>query len=1127
MAVEDINKRVRAMSEKQVEKGQEMQEVQKSQSELLNINNERRNNLNTARVESAMEAENNQNLAQAATLMAAGVGGGMAVSQQVQGFNPQTQALLSKYGVGKPQQNTVTSRNSQVTPQKVTINNTTTTNTTNNVQVSQPNIPVSQPQIALKQPINQGESKIKAWLNGVFARQNERAALREKEYQKRESTLTRSANKMMRRMEEVGKTFAERLDPRRIGNVFGDQIKTLMFLFGFGMLSKNWDKVLGFVSKAEEFYNWVRGDESKSFFSGLENKVINFLGGDPNDPKQKKEGILGALRELFIGKDGSFLSLLEKKFEMWTKERADAIKMIKFPSLDLGDISGSIKALGIYIGDMLSCLMSGTEGARKSITHEIEHEGRVKSFNNDADWVNKDVARFDEGAKHISDTSLGAATIVQGSKKQNFLDYRDVDSEGKLINNTDATVKQASSISSMINDTVTDTVHTSGVITGLKQLEDSAKKHGNVTVDSDLIWSLHDLGINIGDIPKAEYKFIKVPKTEEDFAAEEAGGFTKGFIKAYGERHAIEYAKKSLGLDDSLAVDFVDAIKTGDIVQNPTWQGLMGGLKEKFNRATADNYTLKMVPWSEGGDGVGAETIYSEKKRGWEKAKSGVNPDKFNKDEAGKKFTFYQLSPEHFEKIKFELHKKLGLPDEESFEFSAANRNSVSKLEDLLREVKVKKMQSAAGREDYGSSEYLRLKNITSAKLTSDVDLEKLNRLDKIDQDTEKRQKEWNETYELSRVKKVKNNTVELANDIYNQGKKAIRSFIGSFTPTRKLLSDSKELSKAELESRITKSINKLVKKFDLTPEQASGIVGNWMQESGMKTTAFNPEGGGEGAVGLAQWRGARIRKFEGKAKNGEGNNYTGPGAGTSLYDATFDQQLDYAIWELENSHKSAIKKLKEASDSTEAADIGLGYYEFSAGLNKALEQLGNHAMLENRRNYAYTALQVYNESSEAKNNTIPDEVPGTNESEVLLANAKSSTPNPTISTIPTKSKVIIGKDGYEYSVAPDYEESIIEPTYSTPITSAKPVYADTNFNNSPEKVTPKVTTKTSDTDLLATVDNISETLGQQTVAIQNLAIGVTALADVAVNTGNTTINNKRVGISYSFYFIISTGLYR
>lgn len=1089
MAVEDINKRVRAMSEKQVEKGQEMQEVQKSQSELLNINNERRNNLNTARVESAMEAENNQNLAQAATLMAAGVGGGMAVSQQVQGFNPQTQALLSKYGVGKPQQNTVTSRNSQVTPQKVTINNTTTTNTTNNVQVSQPNIPISQPQIALKQQANQGESKIKAWLSGVFARQNERAALREKEYQKRESTLTRSANKMMRRMEEVGKTFAERLDPRRIGNVFGDQIKTLMFLFGFGMLSKNWDKVLGFVSKAEEFYNWVRGDESKSFFSGLENKVINFLGGDPNDPKQKKEGILGALRELFIGKDGSFLSLLEKKFEMWTKERADAIKTIKFPSLDLGDISGSIKALGIYIGDMLSCLMSGTEGARKSITHEIEHEGRVKSFNNDADWVNKDVARFDEGAKHISDTSLGAATIVQGSKKQNFLDYRDVDSEGKLINNTDATVKQASSISSMINDTVTDTVHTSGVITGLKQLEDSAKKHGNVTVDSDLIWSLHDLGINIGDIPKAEYKFIKVPKTEEDFVAEEAGGFTKGFIKAYGERHAIEYAKKSLGLDDSLAVDFVDAIKTGDIIQNPTWQGLMGGLKEKFNRAIADNYTLKMVPWSEGGEGVGAETIYSEAKRGWEKAKSGVNPDKFNKDEAGKKFTFYQLSPEHFEKIKFELHKKLELPDEETFEFSAANRNSVSKLEDLLREVKVKKMQSAAGREDYGSSEYLRLKNITSDKLTSDVDLEKLNRLDKIDQDTEKRQKEWDETYELSRVKKVKDNTVELAKDAKDFVVEEYKNLKTKIIPqtSAKSMNPSGDQKKFVIE--MLPAYQKVLVEKGFNSKFAPLLIAQDALESGW----------GKSTSGDYNFGGIKVpKKDQGKGLGRQCSTteyYNG--IKTSIVDEfrNFSSPEDYANYHVDLLSRDRYKTFNVDTIPEAIWRIKAGGYatdpNYVDSLSKVVASVDN----------VIANLDIEN------HDTLPDEVPTTNESEVLLADAKSSTPDSTIPTIPTESKVIIGKDGYEYSVAPDYEESIIEPTYSTPITSAKPIYADNNFNSSPEKVTPKVTTKTSDTDLLATVNNISETLDQQTVALQNLAIGVTALADVAVNTRGTTIN--------------------
>ena len=45
------------------------------------------------------------------------------------------------------------------------------------------------------------------------------------------------------------------------------------------------------------------------------------------------------------------------------------------------------------------------------------------------------------------------------------------------------------------------------------------------------------------------------------------------------------------------------------------------------------------------------------------------------------------------------------------------------------------------------------------------------------------------------------------------------------------------------------------------TPQQASGIVGNLMAESGssLDPTAFNPAGGGNGAVGIAQWRADRL----------------------------------------------------------------------------------------------------------------------------------------------------------------------------------------------------------------------------------------------------------------------------
>lgn len=1109
MAVEDINKRVRAMSEKQVEKGQEMQEVQKSQSELLNINNERRNNLNTARVESAMEAENNQNLAQAATLMAAGVGGGMAVSQQVQGFNPQTQALLSKYGVGKPQQNTVTSRNSQVTPQKVTINNTTTTNTTNNVQVSQPNIPISQPQIALKQPINQGEGKIKAWLNGVFARQNERAALREKEYQKRESTLTRSANKMMRRMEEVGKTFAERLDPRRIGNVFGDQIKTLMFLFGFGMLSKNWDKVLGFVSKAEEFYNWVKGDKD-GFFDGLSNRLVKFIGGkDGETLPQAFGGLFDNLKSRITDAFKNLGDDISDKFKMFMETRAEAVKAIEFPEIDVTNLGGSIKALGQYLGDVLAALVGGTDGVKQSIGHKIDNVGLVGSLKErkGGESITKEYSggKYDE----VDDTSYGDAVLVKGDKNgktyQGLLSSA-ITNEGELKNTASATISQARAIDSTFADSKDGIINTAQAASGLSRLNKAAQENGSVVVDPSFITTklsenqIRDL-IASKDIKKVKYKLIRTEKTEEDLPANfkqkvlEEGlktwgtnkaGESIGGVAGYGVRAGIGLKRVADG-DDVLGglVSMVPGV--GDNLAYI--DDILDGIGSQVARWAADKYKLELVPLE---DPRRAAVRLGE--------------------DTPESFDFYEITPKALKEV------GKAITGDENAVIDTGDQAFVQSIQNKLEE-NAKKYDGKRNNPNLPAN--FRAYDIdVNAEFRELSDLEKRQKAieTKYEQLKEERWDEYEEKYKNDRWSKTVENTkevgkkvVDIGLDIYEKGKNAVTNFIGGYKPKYVPISDS------EIKHRMVTAIDKLVKELGITPEQASGIVGNWMQESSLNTTSFNGEGGGEGAVGLAQWRGARIRKFEGRAKEGEGENYTGPGAGNKLGDATFDQQLDYAIWELKNSHKTAVSKLKQlAVDPTTAADIGLGYYEFSAGVDKALEQLGDHARLDKRRDYAWTAYQLYNESN---SEVLPDQVTSQNPDAPLLAENVSSENNSSIggTTVSSNSTdtvpyFLAKVDDQEISVSnpKDYQINwgINTERPSVSIAQATPVW-NTNFNNSPEKVTPKVTTKTSDTDLLATVDNISETLGQQTVAIQNLAIGVTALADVAVNTGNTTINNN------------------
>lgn len=99
------------------------------------------------------------------------------------------------------------------------------------------------------------------------------------------------------------------------------------------------------------------------------------------------------------------------------------------------------------------------------------------------------------------------------------------------------------------------------------------------------------------------------------------------------------------------------------------------------------------------------------------------------------------------------------------------------------------------------------------------------------------------------------------------------------------------------------------------TQAQAAGIVGNLMAESNLQTDAFNSAGGNLGARGVAQWRGVRQTNFQNVI-------------GTPLANASFEQQLEYVNWELNNTHKSAGNKLRSATTAADAAKIVQWDYE-------------------------------------------------------------------------------------------------------------------------------------------------------------------------------------------------------
>lgn len=107
-----------------------------------------------------------------------------------------------------------------------------------------------------------------------------------------------------------------------------------------------------------------------------------------------------------------------------------------------------------------------------------------------------------------------------------------------------------------------------------------------------------------------------------------------------------------------------------------------------------------------------------------------------------------------------------------------------------------------------------------------------------------------------------------------------------------------------------------LQEKYNLTPEQAAGVVGNLMQESSLSTAARNPGDGSDGSdsIGIAQWNGGRARNLHAFAKANERNV------------GDLDTQLDFMMHEFKTAETGAWKRLQNATDVHSATSAMIGY---------------------------------------------------------------------------------------------------------------------------------------------------------------------------------------------------------
>lgn len=115
------------------------------------------------------------------------------------------------------------------------------------------------------------------------------------------------------------------------------------------------------------------------------------------------------------------------------------------------------------------------------------------------------------------------------------------------------------------------------------------------------------------------------------------------------------------------------------------------------------------------------------------------------------------------------------------------------------------------------------------------------------------------------------------------------------------------------------------------TSEQAAGIVGNLIAESNLNTGAEGDKGlKGGSSFGIAQWREGRLRQFE--------KLY-----GKHVKDASYHEQLQFILWELQNTHQSANRDILNSTTVEGASSAFTKKFEIPA--NKDQVALNRHSI--------------------------------------------------------------------------------------------------------------------------------------------------------------------------------------
>lgn len=651
MAVNELDARTRAVENMRTDPGKEMSVYQAAENQLLAIRAEQKQNLALARQQNMAALQNNAMISQASQLVS-GSGNEGPVAQQVP-VNAATGKVLGKYGVGPTITKQTQKSTQHITKQNITVNNYN--NTTNSTTIAPPNIggPVQGRPLVINKNPQDDTGRFKVWVNNVISRQNEQAAIRDREYQKREAALTRSANKMTRKLEAISLSISKHLDPRRQAVTFEDQMKRLFKLIGLGVIAANWPKVMDILgnieSKVRSFLDYVgiTGSEEREANgenSGLVKDIRYLLLGDR--AKEVKGGLVDALKEAFTG-EGGLVDVMKKVFSEWMEARSEAIKAVKLPDLSLRNdgIDGSLRKIAGYVGDILSALAKGPGATAQQVTRDARRAAAEESESEPLDKrANRRQGKYvsDDGDTHS--TSVGDY-IIHGYNGANNLLKTDV-RNGELTSNIGASIRQSGYITSSLAGE-NGKVNPLAIIEGLSRLEKSAEEHEYTIIEPRLFGILQNkLGIYTQDLGrnKKKFKYISVPKTEYEKEHEE--DLTPGPLKTAAGLYA---AATTIQNPPSLKGPIISAAANAKKGVN------------FVNRLFSEENTLKLVEED--------DPTYSKFK--------SLNKELTGNDE----IEYYLATKEDISKLKSRLAERLG---KEKFTFDAKDYESTRLLSDLI-----------------------------------------------------------------------------------------------------------------------------------------------------------------------------------------------------------------------------------------------------------------------------------------------------------------------------------------------------------------------------------------------------------------------------------------------------------